>query len=288
MTFSVSAKDLKLGVLRKCGEPVDGTSIYDQNGDVVSLINRAQMKVLAGGNEYMPELARPWSWALSPTKFILELQPPFNTGGVTMVSGSNAIVFDTPPSYSLQGWWFRIVGLPEWFKIVSHVASSPNATIDCPYTDISGTSLPFDTVKLEYAINPTGGCLRIASPMVVYRQQDFEGDNEQKIYMTDEGPMLKDWTMAQLEQKTPTRFCTLTQDQFGNRTVRFNSFVGVTTKVEITYMPYPTPLVCLPTDPFFATVTIASPAVFTAASNDVSNGDPVVLSTTGSLPTGWG
>lgn len=286
-TYQLTVKQLKLGVLRKCGEPVDGSSIYDTNGDVLDLLNRAHLKVIAAGNEFVPELARPWSWAVSPTKFIMELQPPYQTGGVAMTNGSASITFDTPPAYSMQGWWIRIVGRPEWFQILTHTGGAGAATIDCPYTDTTGTGMAFLCAQFDYSMNPTAGVLRVVGPAVVYRVQDNEGDNEQKIYLTDEASMMKDWNWAGITQRTPTRFCELTKDTSGNLKLRFNSYVQYTTKVEIPYIPYPQALLDTPTYPFYATVTIASPAVWTKVNHGLSSGDPVVLSTTGALPTGF-
>lgn len=286
-TYQLTVKQLKLGVLRKCGEPVDGTSQYDTNGDVLDLLNRAHLKVIAAGNEFVPELSRPWSWAVSPTKFIIELQPPYSAGGVSVTNGSGSITFDTPPSFSMQGWWLRITGRPEWFQITAHIAGAGSATLDCNYTDTTGNALQFLSVQTDYSMNPTSGVLRVAGPAIVYRPQDSEGDSEQKIYLTDEAAMMRDWNLAQIIQRTPTRFCELTKDTSGNLTLRFNAYVQFATKVEIPYIPYPQKLLDTPTYPFFATVTIASPAVWTKAAHGISNGDPVVLSTTGTLPTGF-
>lgn len=286
-TYQLTVKQLKLGVLRKCGEPVDGSSQYDANGDVLDLLNRAHLKVIAAGNEFVPELSRPWSWAVSPTKFILELLPPYQTGGVSVTNGVSAVTFDTPPSFSMQGWWLRITGRPEWFQITAHTANQGSATIDCAYTDTTGSSLQFLCVQTDYDMNPTAGVLRVAGPALVYRPQDNEGDNEQKIYLTDEATMMREWPMSSIVQRTPTRFCELTKDTSGNLKLRFNAYVLNTTKVEIPYIPYPQKLLDTPTYPFFATVTIASPAVWTKAAHGLSNSDPVVLSTTGALPTGF-
>lgn len=288
--YTRTVKNLKLGVLRKCGEPVDGSSIYDKNGDVLELLNRAHLAVIAAGNEFVPELARPWSWAVSPQKFILELQPPYLTGGVAATQGSVNITFDTPPTFSLQGYWLNITGYPEWFQIVSHVGGAGAAVIDAPFTEITGSGQAFLAIKTDYVVNPTAGVLRFAGPAIVYRIQDNEGDNEQKIYLTDETTMMKDWTMAGIIQRTPTRFCELTKvNSTGTSvsTIRFNAYPQYITKVEIPFVPFPQTLLDTPTYPFYATLTIASPGVFTYANNGLSSGDPVILSTTGALPTGF-
>lgn len=285
--YSLSVKKLKQGVLRKCGEPVDGSSIYDQNGDALEFLNRAHLKVLSGGNEFVPELARPWVWAAAPLKFIVTLQPNFETGTVSVANGSNTITFSNPPSTSLAGYQFRVQGRPEWFKILAHIGGAGAATIDCNYTDTTAVGLSFNCVLLEYSVNPTNGVLRLMAPLIVYRIQSGEGNNEQKIYMSDESTMLKDYPMASLEQRVPTFFCVTTKDTSGVPVLRFNSYVLDQTKVEISYIPFPDPLLDTPTYPFFGTVTIASPGVWTKASHGLSNGDPVVLSTTGALPTGY-
>lgn len=289
--YSLSTSDLVQGVLTKVGEPINGTSIYQSQ--VADLLNRAQVKVLSGGNEFVPKLSRPWVWAINPTKYILILNPgQITTATVTFLSTAGtfsiAPVNEVGTHISVQGWWFNVQGSPEWFKVAAHVSGQTNFTLDSIYTDeaTAAVNASVTICQLDYTFNITGGVQRLVAPMIVYRPQDLEGDSEQKIYLTDESPMLESWPMAALENKTPTRVAVTYKDVVGNITVRFNSYPMYRSRVEIPYIPMPTTLLNNPTPQFYATVTIASPAVFTKVGHDLANADPFVLSTTGALPTG--
>lgn len=269
--------------LQKSGEPVDGTSEYFIDGQAQGFINDAHLACLAGGNDFIPEMEKPWTWAMERLPYNLILQPPFETGGVTVTAGSAAITFDTPPAFSLVNYMFRVDGISEWFRIIAHNASSGSATIDAPYTDVSISGSAFLCALFEYDISPTNGVLRLVEPFVVYRQQDLFGDDQAKIYSSSEDAMLKEWPLTRVLARVPTKYSIIKKTN-GIFTVRFNSYVTEQAKVEVKYIAIPDYLT-FNIPQFQATVTIAVPGVWSAVNHQLVAGNQVKLSTTGALPS---
>lgn len=243
--ISLSTNDIKKSVLRHCGEVDNGTSFYDTNGQVMDYINKAHVAILSGGNEFNVELSKAWSWAVIPFPAVIVLQPPFSNagGGVTVTSMSNKIVFSTAPSISLAGYWLQVTDRSDYMRINTHQAHSVNATIDGPYADSSGSGLDFRAILVDYKLAPQpNGILRLTKAMVVYRAQELQGDEEQKIYYADENQMERDFPMRRTTDGTPVFFAVNQKDPNGVYTVRFNRSPTLLTRVEYKYIPIPAPL----------------------------------------------
>lgn len=301
-SYNRSTRDIKLGVLKKCGEMIDGSSQYERNGTILDYIQKANLRVLAGGNEFVRELSKPWPWALEPNPVVITLLPAITNVAATVTAQGTAVTLSVAPkdwnsqNVSVAGWWIQLNGYPEWFKISAHIAGQTTATLDSAWSDASAGPVSATIVKLEYDLqDPAGnGIMRLAQQMKVYRNQNLLGDQEFGVYYADEGPMLKEFPMALLNQNVPTRFAIVQKTQ-SKVTVRFNSYPSSPTRVEVRYVKYPDPLTDTPGRPFNATVTIANPGVFTGPQADVESGypgfnlvndDTFTLSTTGALPTG--
>lgn len=243
--LTISTRDIKISVLKKCGEVTDGSSAYETDGRLLEYINRAHLKVLSGGNEIFPELSKPWPWAIASDSIVITLMPPFQTGTVAATANSTSITFSSVPvdyfgnNVSLTGWWIKLSDRPEWFKIQSHTSGTTSATLDCAYTDDTIAAATFLCVKLEYTLSSTNGILRLVSPFVVYRPQGMDGDSESKIYMSDESAMRRDYPMSRIQQCTPTLFCKTNETTAGVVTVRFNSYVEYPTRVEVRRIDVP-------------------------------------------------
>lgn len=139
-------------VLRRSGELQDGTSRYETQA--IDALNSIHHKIIAGGNEFSIDVDEPWAWAKSKNPIILELQPKQNTGTVSLTQGSEAGTFSSAPSISLEGWHFKVVGRPEFFKISKHTAADTAFELDAAYTGETGTTLSFEAFKLEYKLVP--------------------------------------------------------------------------------------------------------------------------------------
>lgn len=297
-----STQAMKIGVLKKIGEMIDGSSTYEQNGTVLDYLQKANLRVLAGGNEFIRELSKPWPWAIQPTPIYITLQPANTSIAIGVTAQSTTCTLSSAPldwngnQISIQGWWVNITGYPEWFKIAAHVAGQTTATLDMGWTDVTLASAGCTIVQLEYMIQDqaNNGIMRLAQSLKVYRPQDLLGDQEYSIYLADEAEMLREFPIARMRCVPPVRFA-ITQKTPQGVTLRFNSYPQYATRVEVRFIANPVPLLDTPGRQFNATVTIATPGVFTGPIPDVAsgypgynlvNGDPFTLSTTGALPTG--
>lgn len=280
-----SSQDIVSEALKKSGEPFDGSSSYEQNGTALGFVNEAHMQCLAGGNEFVPDMSKPFKWAVEKDPLILILKPSYSSGTISCTNGNSTITFSAAPTISLARYMFKVDGSPEWFKILAHTANVATATIDSGFTDPTITGATFICALLEYDISPTNGVLRIVEPMVVYRSQDTYGDDEAKIYGSSEDAMLREFPLTRVTAQTPSRFC-IVKKLNGVFTVRFNSYVASQTKVEVKYVTIPDQLTGNPSA-FRGTVTIASPGVWNAIAHPLIAGDGAVISTTGALPTGF-
>lgn len=147
MAEYVNSQEIKRAVLRTAGELTTGTSQYDALA--LQHLNRLYRDLFVGGNEFGIDTAESWVWAKSERPIILTLQPAYETGMVTLTSGSHAGTFSSAPTVSLEGWFIKLSARSEYFKIVAHEAGYAGFSIDQAYTEDSG-SLEFRAIKLDY------------------------------------------------------------------------------------------------------------------------------------------
>lgn len=242
--LTVSTQDLKKKVLRHCGEVDDGTSVYDQNGQVLEYLNKAYLAVISGGNEFDFELSKPWSWAVKKDPSVVILQPAYQTGTVSLTQGSKSITFSVAPTASLTGYLLQVSDRPDYMRIAGHAAGSTSATLDANYADATLSGAAFKAIVIDYKLAPTGnGIMRLTQSMTVYRSQDLQGDEEQRIYFMDEQEMAKEWTVRRIMTGPPTFFSIQSKDSAGAYYVRFNKVAAELTRVEYKYIEIPEALV---------------------------------------------
>lgn len=241
-----STKDIVDSVLEHCGEVTDGTSYYQKRA--LEYVNRAHVAILSGGNEFDVELSKPWSWAVNRFAVPILLYPKYHSsmgaGGVNVTQFSNLITFTTPPPMSLANCKIKIDERPDYMRIVTHVANSPNAYLDGPYASYSGANLGFGAHFLDYKLSdPSGnGILRLVQAMNIYQPQDLQGDEEYCMYYCDENEMNRDYPLELLLNGAPTFFCITSKDQSGNIYIRVNKTVNQHTRVEYKFISIPSPL----------------------------------------------
>jgi hypothetical protein len=143
-----NSQDLKKLVLRNLGELEDGTSPFDTIA--LDMLNQVYTSVLNGGNEFEVEVDEDWDWNRADQPIILELQPKQNTGTLAVTNGSEAGTFSAGPTPSLEGWFLRLIGKDEIFRIVTHVAGGTAFELDAPYPDDTEATASFEAYKLDY------------------------------------------------------------------------------------------------------------------------------------------
>lgn len=274
---------LKRNALFRAGELIDGTSSYDSKA--LEYMNQIYRAVLSGGNEFDLELGSPWIWARSEQPGTLVLLPKL-TPTVAVVNGSASITFSAPITPSVQGQWFKVVGLAEVFRIISHTAGSASATIDTAYTDASNASIASNIYFLEYDL-PIA-IERLIAPMVVTRQQLLDAPLDGLIYQVDLANMNQNWPLKFLLEQIPDQFAKISSDQFGNVRVRFNHSAGEQTRVSFDYIPIYPDLYESILENGTASVDVATNVLTTNGPHGLSNGTQIVFDVieSGSLPSG--
>lgn len=187
-----TGQDLKRSVLFSSGEANTGSK---WNTAVMDYINRAYRTLCAGASEFLPEQVTDWWWMRDSA--VLTLLPVIDTGTVSVTQDSANIVFSSAPAIDVDGFRFRVDTHPEVFKIATHTAASPNATLDSPYTGPTSGALPYKLMKVEYALSVSVNAL--ISPMLGYR-------NNGRIQGLTPERMDDLWPLAELSQGVPTAF----------------------------------------------------------------------------------
>lgn len=149
--------DLVDKVLQNGGEVTSGSSSYESQ--VLEWLNRVHMAIVAGGTislgrDTTVEIDEVWPWARSARPLLLELQPKYETGTITLTQGSEAGTFSSGPASSLAGWYLQVTGREEWLRIASHTAGATAFELDGAYPDDSGSGLNYTAVKFDYDLIP--------------------------------------------------------------------------------------------------------------------------------------
>lgn len=239
-----STSDIKKQVLKNCGELTDGNSQYDQDGTVLAYIWDAYLKVLGAASPYDVDVGEPWSWAKSTYPLILQLNPKYDTGGITLTKGSTAGVFSSVPAASLgsfANWYIKVDGLPEFPRIATHTAGTANFTLDANYNNDDQAAVAFKVFPLDYSVGSiTNKILRLCGPAYTESRQN-NPDDDGSIYFVDQRRFRRDCPFQKIFESIPDKFTEISEVA-GVRTIRFNRYPPAATRVEIDYIPYPAKL----------------------------------------------
>lgn len=139
------------------GEVTNGNSPYETR--VLGFLNRVHHAIVAGGTipigkDATVQIDETWPWAKARNPIIIELQPAYTTGNITISRGNDVATFYPAPSISLEGYHLQIPGREEVFKIAAHAANETTAYLDSSYPDASVTQVAFVAFKIDYALIP--------------------------------------------------------------------------------------------------------------------------------------
>ena len=147
--FRTSA-DLLDSILRRAGEVTNGNS--DLESDALEYLNRIHNTIIAGGNEFDIEVDEPWVWARAKHPMIIELQPKYDTGTVTLTLGSEVGAFSSAPTDSLEGYFIQCSGRDTLYRIAQHTAASTAFELDGLYAEATGAGQSYKAFKLDYEL----------------------------------------------------------------------------------------------------------------------------------------
>lgn len=231
------AQDIKQAILKHAGELVNGNSPYESL--VIEYMNRVYQEILSGGNTFVPEFSAAWPWAKAQNSAVLQLDPPYETGTITLTKGSTSGTLSVASASSLAGRFLKITERPEVFRISAHTAATTAITLDAAYTDDSGSGLTFEAHKLDYTL--AAGIQRLIEPMRTYRNQSDADDSTGKIYGIDRETLSSKFPMRDVMGGVPANFA-IVGEVDGTIRVRFSHSVTTETRVEYDYIAIPSDL----------------------------------------------
>lgn len=140
--------DLVSSVLRRCGELTTSSSPYYQQA--IDYLDQIHATVITGGNEFNLEVDEPWVWARARKPLVLEIQPYYGTGSVSLTQGSVSGTFSSAPSYSVSGYLIKLDNGPEVYKIAQHTASSTAFSLDAAFPQTTVAGATFKAFLIDY------------------------------------------------------------------------------------------------------------------------------------------
>lgn len=153
------SSDLINDVLFRAGESTDGTSDFE--AAALQYINRAYQAIWSGGAEIAPEVNEPWWWLFKEANFLTDAS--IATGTVSVTLGSASITFSVAPAASVVGFWFKVTGHNELYKIAMHTGGAVGATLDSVYLGATNAAASYILFKTDYTL--TTDVLRLVTPM---------------------------------------------------------------------------------------------------------------------------
>ena len=237
MANTYSTSDIIKGTLQRVGERTDGISPL--HGLALKYINRAYSDVLKGNSVFAPEIREVWPWARQTASF--KILPNYNQGNVTLVTGSINGVLSTPPAFSLVGYNFTVTNptndqTSSYYTIATHVASSPNFTLDFGFVEPGGT-MEYNAIPLTVNLNQ--GILRLADPLRQYNTRVLEfGELPQdmgRIYYMAYNTFWEKWPLELLLNDIPSKF-TIVSYSDTNMVLRFNKWVSAPIRIDYDFI----------------------------------------------------
>lgn len=224
------SSDLVNDILFRAGEPTDGTSNFEATA--LQYLNRAYRTVWLGGGEFLDGNNQNWWWLRKDPPGTLTLQPSISAGTVNVTSNSTSITFSSAPSASVTGYFFRVTGQEDVFRILTHTGGSASATLDSVYTGTTSTTASYKLMKMEYDL--ASDVFRVIAPMRVRFSERGEVEG------IDLKSMDHAWPIHLAEAGVPELFA-----HVGERKIRFNRFGsddGALMRVEYDYLYIPADL----------------------------------------------
>ena len=211
------SQDIKAYALDNADEKTDGSSEFDSQAELY--INQHYQGVWLGGRELDPQIDENWWWLRKPAPGTLALRPAITDGTVKVTNGDPVVTFSQAPATSVEGFWFRVVGTAETYRVASHTGGQANATLDTIYTSADQDPANYRLIQVEYQL--ASDVLRVVSPMRVGAQNT--NYFPYKIHGIALDRMLQEWPMNIIHLGIPELFAVIAQDST-TYTVRFNRY----------------------------------------------------------------
>lgn len=215
-------------VLLRAGEPTDGTSDYETK--VLEWLNRAYLEICGGVCPLAPDVNEDWWWLRSANPGVLVLQPKKSlTAAIT--NNSTTVTLSAVEDDSLVGWFMKVPGQGDVFRVSAHTAGTDAVTLDSVYTRTTNATASVEFHKVDYTL-PTD-LDKIIYPIRAYQ------DGEHEIDGVETRTLNRDYPLATVNSGVPREFSLI-----GEQTIRFSHSGGTSDgdyiRVDFDYLILPT------------------------------------------------
>ncbi len=210
LTYSSELLD---DMLRRAGETTSGNSKYEARSLIY--LNRAYRALADGGLEFDNKKIRDWWWLFTQGNLIL--QPAYTTGTVSVTQNNATITTSAVIATTRAGWYFKVEGWPDVFKVSTHTAGTATLVLDSVYTGDNNATANYKLMKLEYDLG-TGtpnDFARLYAPMRAHQGAAHE------VYSSSLREFNEQFPISMIQTGVPDRFTFM-----DTNTVRFNRYIA--------------------------------------------------------------
>lgn len=193
-------------MLRRAGESTSGNSKYEARALIY--LNRAYRSLAQGGLEFDNKKVRDWWWLYTQGNVIL--QPIRNTGTVSVTQNNATATLSAVVASDLDGYFFKVDGHADVFKVSAHTAGSAVLTLDSVYTGDTNATATYTLWKLDYDL-----AADFARLMTPFRRHQSTAD---EVFSLDIREFQAENPLSLMQTGSPDRFAFV-----DHNTVRFNS-----------------------------------------------------------------
>jgi hypothetical protein len=228
----------------------DELSVTATSARLLARLNEAYVDILEGGghlNDSIRGIQSPkpfvFSFALSPNNIVFNTEAPIKNLTSTIANGSNTLTLSATYPTSLVGYFVKVGTDKEKYKITAHTAGTDTLTLDGNYVEESASAEGTVIFKLDYEIGtdilmPTNGLINYKYNEVLPLIDKREFEKYGKMIDIREGYP----SYAVIQENNPSS---------KSITVRFGSYTKEAERFELPYVPYPTALDEVSSDPIF-------------------------------------
>lgn len=219
----------------------DESSTSDTETRLLARLNEAYLELYSGGG-LLNDSARGrqagkpfiFSWAMGQNPIVFNTEAPVTSLTAAISLGSTALTLSSTYASSLTGWFVRLEGDEEVYRIAAHTGGTDAVTLDQEYVNATETAAVMTIFKLDYTIGtdvllPTNG-------LVTYFQNE-------PLPLLDKRESEKVNVVLDAIKGFPDYAYIINNDTV-NRTVtiRFDSYTEEPERFELPYIAVPTEL----------------------------------------------
>ena len=195
MANYTTSADLLEDIIFRAGEPASGSDFAEA---ALRYLNRAYISLSQGGSELDPTIQETWWWLRKNGRGSIILLPIVETGTIAVTNNNATATLSAVSATDLDGWYLKVEGHPDVFRVSAHTAGSAVLTLDSVYTGTTAATASYRLFKLEYDL-PTD-CIYITGPMRGYRE------GNRFVHYIDETKMDSEWPIHELQTGFPHNF----------------------------------------------------------------------------------